>query len=385
MTFKTDVIKLLVNYFYKPISPIEVILYLTNKCNLKCKFCDIGIANIKKEPHPYRELSLLQLDKIVKAMVALKVEKAYITGGEPFLAENLWYFLDLCCRNSRQISGITTNGNTLNALTKEQVDILNYAKTRRIIISVDYASADKHDAFRGRVGLFRDIETFLVSEKSDRIKSNYWISTVISKDNYKELPELIKWAATINKIRHINFQPVCVEPIFVDYKRCKTSQDALYASAAFLNELETYISAALKTAEDYGMSTSLPFLKLWIKEYFKYAKTEEYFFKKVMKGFICSRPYNYLSVNYNGDILACTHIGPTGSIDKGDIISVWRQSAEKYRKSFKKGVYFEKCKSCFCDFGSNYRASLLYEPMKNIKHVFAVIPYYINRLLKKTN
>jgi len=378
------IIKSFVNHFYRPFSPIEVILYLTNNCNLKCKFCDIGISNIKNETHPHKELSISQLDKIVEAMITMKVKDVYITGGEPFMAHNLWYLLDLCYRNSLVISAITTNGSTLNTLSNEQIIILNRANIRRIIISVDYPDANRQDNFRGKAGLFHDIELFMASKKSEAIKTNYCLSTVISKQNYKDLSALIKWAVSLKKIRHINFQPVCIDPIFVDYKTEKMEKDSFYIDTPYLDELTTYISDALRTAKEARMSTTLPFLRLWITDYFKYAKTDKLFFKKIMKGFMCSTPYNYLHINYNGDILACTHIGPIENIEKGDIANIWKKAAEEYKKIFKSDIYFRECRNCFCDFGANYRTSLLYKPVKNIKHILRIAPYYIRRYLGKT-
>lgn len=372
------------NHFYKPTSPLGTVLYLTNKCNLRCKFCEIGLSNIDGERHEIKELSTSQLDKILDAMVRLGTCSIYITGGEPFLSKNLWYLFDLCSKNSITVDGITTNGSTLNKLSKEQIRLLNKAGVRRIIISLDHADAKKHDALRGRDGLFSNIETFLKSKDAERLNVRYCISCVISKENYMDLPALIRWCSTIKNIRHINFQPVCEESIFVDYKSDNPEKKSFLIDEERMSDFEIYLGAALKEAKRLNVSTTLPFLKLWVKEYFKFARTENFFFNKVMKGYVCSKPYNFLHINYNGDLLACTHIGPTGNINDGDVVDLWKNAAEKYRKILKKGKYFPKCRSCFCDFGTNYRYSLIYRPFKNADQILKVAFYYLQRYFKST-
>ncbi len=368
--------KLLLNHFYKPYFPLEVILYITNKCNLRCRFCEIGASD--RIGNPGIELTPPQIDKIVASMAKMKVRNIYITGGEPFVARNIWYLLSECGKNSISIDGITTNGSFLSKWTPQQIDILNRANVRKIIISVDHANMNKHDELRQRNGLFKEIDTFLRSEGT--IKTAYCISTVISRENYKDICNLIEWASITKRIRHINFQPICVESIFVDYEAAATKK-SFWIDVSQLQELEDMIDRALWVAKKLQMSTSLPVLKKWIKEYFTYAESDTFFFHKVMAGFICSKPYNYLHINYNGDLLACTHIGPIGNIADGDISKLWRDAALKFKKSDESGHYSDKCKNCFCDFPANFRNAMIYRPIRNLEQILQLAPYYIHRYI----
>jgi MoaA/NifB/PqqE/SkfB family radical SAM enzyme len=372
-------IKAIINHFYKPTFPLGVVLYLTDKCNLNCSFCDIGIANKQASGRTARELSTVQIDKILTAMKSLAVNTMYITGGEPFISKNIWYLLDRCSNNKIEVEGITTNGTVLDKLSEEQIRILNSAHVKKILISLDYADSRKHDAFRGQKGLFNKIMTFLNSSQSNSINAKYCISTVISKENYDELSSIVELCSAIKKVNHINFQPVCLDSIFVDYKPERNAKESFYVNETFLSDLEEQIGRAIKTAKSLNVSTSLPFLEIWIKSYFKYAKTDSFFFERVMKGFVCSKPYNYFHINYNGDMLACTHIGPCGNIEKNDITRLWKNNAIKYKNILNSGTYFKQCRNCFCDFGANYRYSLIYKPIKNYNHIIKLFLYYIQR------
>ena len=91
-----------------------------------------------------------------------------------------------------------------------------------------------------------------------------------------------------------------------------------------------------------------------------------------------------MHINYNGDLLACTHIGPIGNIDDGDLIKTWRETALKYKKMLAKKKYFRQCHACFCDFASNYRYSLVYKPFRNFEHIMKMGTYYLNRYIEGT-
>lgn len=240
------------------------------------------------------------------------------------------------------------------------------------------------DQMEGEEGLFAEIESFLKSNKSEAIHTKYCLSTVIWKENYQELPKIIEWASSFKNVFHVNFQPVCIDPIFVDYDSREEQKNTFSIDDENLNNLNKYIDTAICKARNLMVSTPLPFLRIWLEDYFKYAKTDEYFFNHVMKGFVCSRPYNYIFINYNGDLLACTHIGPIGNINEGDIVKLWQSAAEKYRKILKKGNYFKQCKNCFCDFGANYRNSLIYKPLKNANHITRMARYYMRRYIEGT-
>jgi len=267
-------------------------------------------------------------------------------------------------------------------LSESEISILNNAKINKIIISLDYATPDKHDDQRGRKGVFYDILEFLESDNSRLINTNYCISSVVSKRNYKELTGLIELAYFL-RIKHVNFQPICLESIFIDYNKFNGKKDSYYIDDMFHKELEDEIEKALKRTRELKISSNLPLLKIWIEKYFKYMDSKYFFFNKVMNGFICSRPYNYLHINYNGDLLACTHIGPIDNINNNDIKKIWRKNAIKYKRILIAGKYYNRCRNCFCDFPSNYRLSLLYKPYKNFPHLIKHCYYYYQRYFNK--
>jgi molybdenum cofactor biosynthesis protein A len=88
-------------------------LAVTDRCNLRCFYCmpEEGINYIPRKDL----LSYEEMERIVKVMVSLGIQKVRITGGEPFLRKGMMSFL----KRLTEIEGleklnITTNG-TLTA------------------------------------------------------------------------------------------------------------------------------------------------------------------------------------------------------------------------------------------------------------------------------
>lgn len=96
---------------------------VTQKCNLKCKYCGYDTPDIK-------ELTCENIIKIVRIFASLGIEKVRLTGGEPLLRKDI---IDIAC-GIKKIEGIkklaiTTNGIFLAEMAEKLklsgVDIIN--------------------------------------------------------------------------------------------------------------------------------------------------------------------------------------------------------------------------------------------------------------------
>jgi hypothetical protein len=66
-----------------------------------------------------------------------------------------------------------------------------------------------------------------------------------------------------------------------------------------------------------------------------------------------------------------------------DIKKAWQQTAAKYKELLLNNKYFPQCRSCYCEFPTNFRNSLLYHPFSNMKHHLKLDSYYLKRELRK--
>lgn len=117
-------------------------LYTNFNCNLRCDYCCVRAS----PSVPRRELGLARIQRITRDAGALGVKEIFVTGGEPFLLENIGEILVSCAAAAP--TTVLTNGmlfagrraETLLALPRDQIVLQ---------ISLDSATPGLHDLHRG--------------------------------------------------------------------------------------------------------------------------------------------------------------------------------------------------------------------------------------------
>jgi pyruvate-formate lyase-activating enzyme len=117
-------------------------LYTNFHCNLHCDYCCV-----RSSPDaPRRELGLERVRRIAPEAVELGVKEIFVTGGEPFLLEDIGEILISCATAAP--TTVLTNG---MLFTGRRVESLRALPRDRIVlqISLDSATPELHDLHRG--------------------------------------------------------------------------------------------------------------------------------------------------------------------------------------------------------------------------------------------
>src|SRR3989338_1704469 len=127
-----------------------IIFFVTSKCNMKCKHCfyweDLGTCK--------NELSLEEIENISCSLPNLFFLR--ITGGEPFLREDLYEIIKQFHKNSsiRRI-GINTNGSLTDEIIETTEQIVGNLKDLIVDIGISIDNLnEKHDKMRSHAGAF---------------------------------------------------------------------------------------------------------------------------------------------------------------------------------------------------------------------------------------
>jgi pyruvate-formate lyase-activating enzyme len=117
-------------------------LYTNFDCNLGCDYCCVRSAPTA----PRRELGLARVQRIAREAAELGVKEIFVTGGEPFLLEDIGEIL-LSCAAAAPTTALT-NG---MLFTGRRAESLRALPRDRIIlqISLDSATPELHDLHRG--------------------------------------------------------------------------------------------------------------------------------------------------------------------------------------------------------------------------------------------
>lgn len=185
---------------FVPAGPFEVVWNFTYKCNLKCKHC-YGNAGSEKHLELTTEEAKQVIDKLSKT-AEVGLPALSFSGGEPLARKD---FFELAAYAKKRIPyvSIASNG---TLLTKDNAKKAKDAGVDYVEISIDGASPQTHDEFRGIPGAFeRAIQGVknCVEEGIDAC-----IATVLHRDNLAEMEKILQLAKDLDvRFMHFNFIP----------------------------------------------------------------------------------------------------------------------------------------------------------------------------------
>jgi len=186
--------------------PFDLEFAVTNRCNLRCVQCDIWRYYEENPEMIQMELGIGEIEKIFSSYRGFKV--VGITGGEPFLREDLPEIVSIVAKTQRRLRSlfITTNGQlteTILTKVKETLGKLESIDTRfdfTLLISID-GPTDLHDYIRGFAGAHdRALETIrLLSDL--RTANQFYLGTVTvcSPFNIDRFDEVINHISELKK------------------------------------------------------------------------------------------------------------------------------------------------------------------------------------------
>jgi radical SAM protein len=162
--------------------PFIAIWEVTQACDLACVHCR---ASAQPDRHPM-ELSTDEGKKLIDQIAALKVPVFVLTGGDPIkrpdLFELIWYARSVGVRVS-----LTPSATPL--LTRDVIVRLKEAGLARLAVSMDGASAETHDAFRGMSGSFA--RTLDAVRWANEVGLAVQINTTFSRRNIGEIDNIV--------------------------------------------------------------------------------------------------------------------------------------------------------------------------------------------------
>ena len=126
-------------------------IYTNYDCNLRCTYC---LAE-STPGAPRRAIGLDSVRCLVDEAVELGFAEIHFTGGEPFLLDDIYEMLAYA--SARLRTGVLTNAMLLRGRRLERLCAIAN-DWLRIQVSLDGATADDHDAYRGRGSWAKTVE-----------------------------------------------------------------------------------------------------------------------------------------------------------------------------------------------------------------------------------
>jgi len=313
--------------------PTKVDIFFTEKCNLKCKFCNYSKIPFNAVKQEMNDKKILRL---IEEICSMDIKMFGVLGGEPFLRKKL--LLKSMERIKRRgISGsIVTNGTLLGIDDMEKIVKIEWDLIR---FSID-GLRETHDDLRGVKGSFDKainiIKAFYKIKK--RLKSNsptVEINFVLSNKNYKELGELIKKLSAYE----INF--IYILPLIELTEESKY----LRINEREISEVSRFLKEAAEVSKEYGIKNNIE--EIIENNTFLYSNKMEKIILEDKTKPSCFLPWYTMNINSDGTVTPCAQWPKSEGIKLNgkSLRSIWLKDFEKMREIIKNNLP-EWCSRC---------------------------------------
>jgi radical SAM protein with 4Fe4S-binding SPASM domain len=322
-------LQLIANKTGKNVLPLELIIFVTQQCNLSCKHCFV-----KKNDVLRNELSLSELESISLAIPRLI--SLMLTGGEPFLRDDLPEIIKIFDKNSHpRVISVITNGVLTDKIKRALDNLYASSVNTSIILSISIDGDEAvHNRLRGGKNVYSELCNTMEMIKSHSIRNRilYGMNITLCKENenidYETYKKLLEGAkidfASVNLAR---------EDIMGEYKDL---------------DIHKYqqLSELINKYNKIKLQSASPIIKYMhsVKEEYQAQVIKDIYIERKNKGIICEAGRSIGVIDSSGNIYPCELLDKKfGSIREADFSSIWNNPANRLFSDD-----FIRRKKCFC-------------------------------------
>lgn len=334
--------------------PESVTLFLTHKCNLRCKMCgqwgEGGVTKKDTSQHIQEELSSAELRSVIDDLAVFRPNLT-LFGGEPLLYPAVPDLIRQIKQKGMHCLMIT-NGSLLEKLAEEIVD----SGLDELNLSLD-GKAEEHDRIRGLPGLFSQIMAGLqkvnyYKEKKNRKHPLINLQCTINRDNYRHLEQLLEVArqAQANSLTFHNL--IFLERSIIQEQE-KYNQELGCDSMAWEGFVfEPGVEAEMLCQKITQIkSGTYPFSVDFYpnfsrEEFFDYYNNKNY--QPTRGSDRCLSPWMVAYIFPDGQVKPCLNFNYTyGNVKSSKFTVLWNDpQAVKFRRQLKQHRIFPVCARC---------------------------------------
>lgn len=314
--------------------PQSAEIAITNKCNLKCRYC----FHFGSDGDVKQELPAGEWLKFFDELKRIGVLNITIQGGEPFCREDLEEIIyGISQRNMRFT--ILTNG---GLITDDMARLLVLSKAcSQVQVSIDGASSRIHDSNRGKGSFAAAINGIRALKKQG---VNVGVRVTINKLNVMDLENIAKLL-----LEDIGLQRFSTNEAFY-MGLCKQNYKKVQLDA---KDKSIAMDVLLRLTKKYGgriNATAGPLQEArdWIMMERAVRQEKTHIAGPRGKLISCNGPMMKIGVRADGVIVPCllmSHL-ELGRINKDDIVKVWKTHPVLKELRLRKDIPLTAFKSC---------------------------------------
>jgi MoaA/NifB/PqqE/SkfB family radical SAM enzyme len=345
-------------YFYYLFSrgyavlPEAVTLFLTHRCNLRCKMCgqwgDLGVTKKMAAREIKQEFSLEELKQLIDSFAEFK-PNITLFGGEPLLYPECWDLIKYI-KSKNMHCLMITNG----ALIRGQVKELVGSDIDELNVSLDGGEI-LHDQIRGLPGVFNKITSGLkelAELKKERGLKRPLVNLqcTITQYNYQHLEQLIDVAGqvsadalTFHNLIFLNEQALDEQK---QYDRQLSADSGDWQGFVVVPQIDpdqlfSKIAGILSKKYSFSVDFYPNFSQAQLRKYYQ----DKQYIPPVQ---VCLSPWIVGYIFPDGEVKPCLNSTYSfGNIMTDDFKAVWNsQKAISFRRILKQTGIFPVCTRC---------------------------------------
>jgi radical SAM protein with 4Fe4S-binding SPASM domain len=308
----------------------ELWIYYTLACNLRCKHCLVSAGSSLK-----KELTTKEIKKLVDEAIKLGVKRFYITGGEPFIKDDIFGLIRYITKEKKRELIVLTNATLFD---DKRIAELNRVNNSRLVIqvSLEGPTAKIHDRLRGKGSFDKAIDGI---KKLVDIGITPIVSTAINKFNERHIVATSRLLTKLGVKEH--------NILWMHNKgRGATNVNELFVPSDTIARTMKHLKKHYKEQEI--ILDNVESLKVRVRT------------KRGRKNDLCNNCYEKICVNSDGHVYPCASLNgdrnfDAGSIRQKSLKDIWLNS--KIMKKGRENTVQEKigCQECelkfFCGGG----------------------------------
>ncbi len=281
-----------------------VLMFLTNRCNLRCRMC--GLYDAAEETRRAEsELSTDDWKGVIDSAVRLHAAMVSMSGGEPLVRRD--FFELIAYARARNLAvHICTNGTMMN---EERARALGEAGVNAVSVSLDSPDPDEHDALRGAGNHDKAVKAVRLL-RAHAPDAQVGINYLMTAQNFRNMTRMPAFAESVGA------QQLKLAPIHTNLLHsAKPEEDfgPLLFTSEQIDELEAEIERLIPVLKKSPLlTTSAAFLR-GIPGFYR-----------APKRFRCFAGYGVCAVDPQGNVAPCCDMRGPFSVREKPLHEIWR-------------------------------------------------------------
>ncbi|MBF0611600.1 MAG: radical SAM protein [Magnetococcales bacterium] len=268
--------------------PIFLSLYITNRCNLACKYCFVVDPQYSKE-FLRSQLDFEEIRRIVDQLYAMGMRMIFMLGGEPLVHKEFDQIVSYIVNKGIYLQ-VVSNG----MLVAKKIDALR--PVHGLCISID-GMEEVTDFLRGQ-GVYTAAVEGIQQAVANGIATR--VHAVLNRYNMQHIQPLAE------KCRELGVEMTISPPNFLG----TTDQDYLRLSTEeYKTFWKDYLELKQKGLPISNSSVAIRKCQEWPIDYHQYLQKGQSYGN--YRPVFCLNGYTYVAIGADGTMYNCINLGPT--------------------------------------------------------------------------